>query len=353
MSILNLLLNFAPVTLTGNTSLHIGCRPYTEDRLNDLRAEHWQTHVFKREAKDDTIIDIPVAPGAEPLGNITMEVDLKDRWWYWRPLLRAALVRAFYGKREIARDYPVEVLGDAKRNLISHERLPDWVQQRSLVQFVPRTLYSSKGSAFFGLLCDVRTRNLLLSSCEDLIAAEISPIGRYVLVDLPARDQRIADWPQNVGRVRAIDGDTLILEDHRDGFDSVAATSARLTANRTNFDWCVSELLGAAATHVLNDAANRAAELHRGPGRVKMIEDTLAFLRNQTLEAVPGAAFQIGTLIDSKHPGFPTSEMIDRPTLLFDPSGMRTDHWSERGLKDNGPYDQRTFRTVIDTKLST
>ena len=343
MSIPNLLLNFAPVTLTGNTSLHIGCHPYTEDRLSDLRAEHWQTHVFKRDAKDDTIIDIPVAPGAEPLSAFTMEVDLNDRWWYWRPLLSAALVRAFYGKREIARDYPVEVLGDAKRNLISHERLPDWVQQRSLVQFVPRTLYSSRGSPFFGLLCDVRTRNLLLSSCADLIAAEISPIGRYVLVDRPAPDQRIADWPQNVGRVRAIDGDTLILQDHRDGFDTVAATNARLTANRTNFDWCVSKLLGAAATHVLDDAAHRASELHCGPGRLKMIEDTLAFLRNQTLEAVPGAAFQIGTLIDSKRPGFPTSEMIDRPPLVFDPSGMRTDHWSERGLKDNGPYDQRTF----------
>ena len=79
------------------------------------------------------------------------------------------------------------------------------------------------------------------------------------------------------------------------------------------------------------------------PGRLKMIEKTLVFLRTQTLEAAPGAKFEIGTLLDSKRDGFPTSEMIERPSLVFDPSGMRTDYWSERGLKANGPYDQRTF----------
>ena len=149
------------------------------------RAEFGQTHVFKRDGKDDTIIEIPVAAGAEPLSDKSMEIDLKERRWYWGPLFNAALVRAFDGKREIARDYPVEILGSTKLNYISHERLPDWVQKRSLLQFVPRTLYSPKGRPLFGLLCDARIRNLLLASCTDLIAAGVSPVGRYVLVDRP------------------------------------------------------------------------------------------------------------------------------------------------------------------------
>ena len=194
-----------------------------------------QTHVFKRDGKDNRIIEIPVAAGAEPLSDKSMEVDLKENWWYWGPLLNAALVRAFHGKREIARDYPVEVLGSAKLNYIRHERLPEWVQKRSLLHFSPRTLYSPKGRPLFGLLCDARMRNLLLASCTDLIAANVSPVGRYVLVDRPARDSRIAHWPQNVGRVRAIDGDTLILEDHREGFETVAAAGARLSAGRGRF----------------------------------------------------------------------------------------------------------------------
>ena len=184
-------------------------------------------------------------------------------------------------------------------------------------------------------------RNLLLASCTDLIAANVSPVGRYVLIDRPPRDSRIAPRSQNVGRVRAIDGDMLILEDHREGFETVAAVDARPSAGRVDFDWCVAQLLGSAAEKVLDDASARAAKLHRGPGRLKVIEETLEFLRTQTLEAVPGAVFDIGILLHSKQAGFPTSEMIERPALVFDPAGMRTDHWSERGIKANGPYDQR------------
>ena len=337
------MLNLAQVTLSGEMTLKVGYCPYEKDMLNDLRAEFAQTHVFKRDGQDDRIIEIPVVAGAEPLSDKSMEVDLREAWWYWAPLLNAALVRAFYGRREIARDYPVEILGSEKKNYIKHERLPDWVQKRSLLQFVSRTIYNPKGRPIFGLVCDARVRNLLLAPCSELIAAGVSPVGRYVLVDRPARDSRVADWAQNVGRVRAVEGDTLILEDHREGFESVPAAEARLSAGRVDFDWCVAEILGSAAEKVLDDASARAAELHGGPGRLKMIEETLAFLRNETLEAVPGAPFEIGALLDSNRDGFPNSEKIERPSLVFDPSGMRTDHWSERGIKANGPYDQRTF----------
>ena len=235
VSISNLMLNFAPVTLAGKTTLNVGYRPYEKDMLNDLRAEFAQTHVFKRDGKDNRIIEIPVSAGAEPLSDKSMEVDLKESWWYWGPLLNAALVRAFHGKRKIARDYPVEVLGSAELNYIRHKKLPEWVQKRSMLQFSPRTLYSPKGRPLFGLLCDARMRNLLLASCTDLIAANVSPVGRYVLIDRPARDSRIAPWPQNVGRVRAIDGDMLILEDHREGFETVAAADARLGGGQGRF----------------------------------------------------------------------------------------------------------------------
>ena len=343
MSISNLMLNFAPVSLSGETILNVGYRRYNRNALYELRAEFAQTHVFKRDGRNNRIIEIPVAAGAVPLSDKCMEVDLKENWWYWGPLLNAALIRTFHGKREIVRDYPVEVLGSVERNYIRHNNLPEWVQMRSLLQFSPRTLYRPKRQPLFGLVCNARIRNLLLASCTDLIAVNVSPVGRYVLVDLPARDSRIAPRPQNVGRVHAIEDDMLILEDHREGFETVATADARLSAGRIDFDWCVTQLLGSAAEQVLENARIRTAELHCGPGRLKMIETTLAFLRTQTLEAVPGVMIEIGTLLNSNETGFPTSEMIQRPSLVFDPSGMRTDRWSERGIKNNGPYDQRTF----------
>jgi hypothetical protein len=37
------------------------------------------------------------------------------------------------------------------------------------------------------------------------------------------------------------------------------------------------------------------------------------------------------------------TEAIQKPLLVFDPSGTKTDRWNEHGLDQYGPYDQRTF----------
>ena len=343
MSISHLALNFASVRLSGETTVVVGYRGYNKEQLDGLRGEFAETHVFKRDGRNETIVEIPVAEGAEPLSDKRMVIDLQDQYQLWRSLFSAALVRTFDGKREIARDYPVQILGSAEKNYIRHRRLPEWVQKRTLVELAPRTIFNANGRPRFGLLCSARTRNFLLASCAELIAAGISPIGRYVLMDHAARDSRIRDWAQAVGRVRAIEGDTLILDDHREGHETVAASDVRLSGYRVDFDWCVTQLLGSEAEKTLADAHVRAAQLHGGPGRLKMIEDTLAFLRTQELCAVPGAEFEIGALLESGDSHFPNTEMIARPALLFDPSGTRTDTLSERGIKRNGPYDQRTF----------
>ena len=339
----NLKLNFASVSLSGDTEIHVGFRPFESDILSSLRKEFGETHVFRTDRENDTIIDIPVAQGAEPLSDKTMEIDLQETHWHWAALLNAALIRTFSGKREIARDFPVEVLGSAQRNFISHGELPEWVQKRSLLEFTPRTIFGSDGQPQFGLLCDARVRNLLLATCDQLIKVGISPIGRYVLIDHPPIDPRLGLRPQTVGRVASISDGQLVLEDHREGFDTVEASRARLSGSKVDFDWCVRTLLGGEADRVLNDAKLATSQLHSGPGRLRMIEETLGFLRDQSMEAVPGVQFEISELLDSKSPSFPMRELIKKPALVFDPSGTRTDSWNERGIKANGPYDQRTF----------
>ncbi len=339
----NLRLNFAPVKITGETIIQVGYRSFEKDILSDLRREFAKTHVFRTDRQDDTIIDIPVVPGAEPLSDKVIELDLRETHWHWPSLMNAAIVRAFSGKREIARDYPVEVLGSAKRNFIGHDGLPAWVQKRSLLEFTPRTIFGSDSKPHFGLLCDAKVRNLLLATCDQLIEVGLSPLGRYVLVDHPPNDPRLTLRPQIVGRVASISDGQLVLEDHREGYETVEANKARLSGSKADFDWCVRVLLGNDAERVLKEANLGASQLHAGPGRLKTIEETLGFLRDDSLEAVPGVQFEIAQLLDSRSPSFPTREMIKKPSLVFDPSGTRTDDWNERGIKANGPYDQRTF----------
>ncbi len=336
-------INFVPVDLNGGTLINVGYRPYDEEVLRDLRAEFGTTHVFKREWEDDTIVDIPVVPGAKPLADKVFEVDLSQVRRYWAPLLNAALLRLFEGRRDITRDYPVEVLGNPAGNFIHHEELPDWVRILPLLQFTPRTLYGPGGEPRFGLLCDARTRAQLLANGAELMARGLSLVDRYVMVDLPARDPRLSERALTVGRVKAVEGETLILEDHRDGYDSVPIKDARLTASRVDFDWCVSALIPNVARKVLADARQNISALKSGPGRRQMIDRTLAFLKSENLEAAPGIQFEIGDWLCSRDTGFPETEMIDKPSLVFDPAGTRNDTWNERGIKRNGPYDQRTF----------
>ena len=112
MSVSSLLLNFLPVALRGETRIFVGYRPYEQETLEELRQEFGQSHVFKRNYEDNTILEIPVITGAEPLSNTSAEEDLAKAPWLWKPLLNAALLRVFAGQREIVHDYPVSVLGN-------------------------------------------------------------------------------------------------------------------------------------------------------------------------------------------------------------------------------------------------
>ncbi|HPE29933.1 MAG TPA: hypothetical protein PLV61_02000, partial [Parvularculaceae bacterium] len=271
-------------------------------------------------------------------------IDLHNEWRYWPALLNAALLRAFAGKREILRDYPVEVLGSEKRNFITHPDLPDWVQKRSLLQFTPRTLFSGGGKPVFGLLCDVRVRDLLLASCADLLKLGLTPIGHYVLVDEVPRDMRLAPRSILVGRVRDIADGILRLDDCREGYDEVAAVDARLSADIATFNAVVRQLIPGQAERVLAASKTECASaIHCGPGRLGTLTKTLEFLRGEALEAAPGLSFKFGDFIGSKSALFPSTEVIKRPALLFNPAGTHSDTWNERGIKNYGPYDQRSF----------
>jgi hypothetical protein len=339
----NLRLNFAPITLTGELSIKVGHRAYDAELLRELRTRHRETHVVYFDRRSNVILDIPVVPSANPISTNQKTVDLAKDFWLWPSLLNAALVRMFAGRRDIERDYPVQILGSATQSLITHGSLPKWMLMRTMQEFTPRTLFDAGDKAIFGVLCDVKVRNQILASCKELIARGLTITGRYVLTDVPAHDPRVRPRAFLVGRIASIDGDDLVLDDSREGFERVSAATARLEGRTEVFDWCVHQLLGRDATRVLSEAKSRADRIHSGPGRLEAIQGVLAFLRRAALEAVPGVKFEVAELLGSQSPRFPKTETIPKPVLVFDPAGTRKATWNEGGIKQHGPYDQRTF----------
>lgn len=336
-------LNFTPVMLEGDTKVAAGRQSYDADRLSALRAEFRDTHVFFRDGKNESILDIPIVPDREPLGNVEEQIDLNIERRLWHVLLSAALVKTFNGVRDILSDRPVSVVGSASRGLLLHPDLPDWIQRRTLLRFDTRTIHTGNRGAF-GLVCETRLKSFIRAPCAVLIERGIPLVGRYVRIEQPAHDPRLMDQMKLVGRVASVSGDDLLLEDHADGYATVRADRAFIEPRREIVDDCVLRLLGDRAHAVLTESERRSSVFHSGPGRKEQIVEALKYLREKAaLEAVAGTRFVIGGMLSSEDKTFPVTETIAKPVLVFDPSGTRKDDWNERGLKKNGPYDQRTF----------
>ncbi len=151
-------LNFAPLNITGNTSILVGRQPFDSERLADLRAEFVDTHVFHRSGLDDTIIDIPIVKDIAPLGNVSETIDLLRERRLWPTLLSASLLRTFGGVRDIMSDRPVSVVGPINRGYLLHPDLPDWIQRRTLLRFDTRTIHID-GKSTFGIVCETRLKS--------------------------------------------------------------------------------------------------------------------------------------------------------------------------------------------------
>lgn len=337
-------LNFAPIGLTGETATLIGRQPYNLDRLNELKSEFADSHVFRRDGFNDSIIDIPIIAGRDPIGNIQEEVDLRYQHWLLPTLLSAALIRAFSGTRDILSDRPVAVVGATSKGLVRDVELPDWIQKRTLLKFDTRTIFGADNKPMLGLVCEARLKNFINGTCADLIALGVSPIGRYVQIEETAYAPQLLKRRRLIGRVADIKNGKLVLDDHAEGYEEISADVVFLEARREIFDDCIKQILGNRAARFLTDVESKAAEFHSGPGRLGQIQEALKYLRDKAkLEAVPGAKFTFEELLSSNDGRFPKTETIAKPTLVFDPSSLRKDDWNERGLKKNGPYDQRTF----------
>ncbi|NKM99771.1 argonaute/piwi family protein [Rhizobium leguminosarum] len=339
----NLMINFAPLNVTGNTKVEIGRQPFDSDRLRDLRREFSETHVFRRDGKTDAIVDIPIVDGSSPLGNIREHVDLCHEHRLWPELFRASLLRTFSGRRLILSAYPVSIVGSASQGILRHPELPEWLEKRSMLRFDTRRL-DLDGRSVIGVICESRLKSFINVTCDVLLDAGVPLVGRYVQLQEAPSDVRLLPRRRIVGRVCAIDGNILALEDHIEGFDRVPASDVYLEPRTENVDDCVLKLLGSRAASVLSVTAANAEAFNSGPGRKIRIEEALTFLRDRAnLSPIPGASFKIGDLIRSKEQLFPTTEFLEKPVLVFDPSGTRKSDWPERSLRDDGPYDQRTF----------
>jgi len=343
-----LLLNAVSIGTDPAAKFVVGSQEYSREALERLRREHAEDYFFKRGGEDGAFIhSIPLKAGLSPIGTGSEEHLAVAAPWLVRPLALDALLRFFKALgRPIEKAHgPLQVLSQQPANLFPADAgLPGWLQRRVALTFDTRSIRTTDRETGSVLICGLRTRNVISADCATVLDAGVPLVGRYVSVFRPADDPRVSAGFSLAGKVTAIQGQRLILEDCGDGPSSIDLSGAYLEPRNENVVWCVQHLLGTRAARVLS-AADAAASRHTaGPGRLDLARKTLDYLRKQPIELAPGVPMQLGPLIGSVPNSWKLStSTIRKPTLVFDPSGTRTDHWNERGLEKHGPYDQRTF----------
>ncbi len=342
-----LLLNAVRIESDPGAKLAVGSQPFDSDLLEQLRSKHRKKYLFRRGGEEgSSILCVGLVEGLKPLGNAVNDQLANQAPRLLASLTLEALLRLFTGLgREVIGWHPLRVLSQQPSNLIpANSGLPNWLQRRVVFSFDTRTIRTSDKQSELVLVCGVRTTNQIEADCKTIVGAGVSIEGRYVTTYRPRSDERLRGKYTLAGRVTALRGSRIMLDDCGDGPSSMELADAFLENRKENLVWCAEQLIGSDAARALDTADQAASKYISGPGRLENTRKMFDYLRRQDIELAPGVPLRLGPLAGSAKGSWNFSnEVIKKPTLVFDPSGTRTDIWNERGLEKNGPYDQRSF----------
>ncbi len=228
-------------------------------------------------------------------------------------------------------------------SLPSGATLPDWLGLRVVFDFDDRLFQRGDGGRDVALVCEVHTRVILDGSVAELLTSGFDATGLYVRRTDVQDDERLLPRRSLVGRVKEASNGELLLDDHVEGLNVIPANEAFLEPRFENLERAVRALASTFADETLRRLDTRRAELASGPDRLRRIQRMFEHLRAQTAVLAPGLHAQFGSLMASKRPRFPPFEVIEKPELIFDVGGRKTQRWNQGGLDKFGPCDRYQF----------
>jgi len=338
-------LNVAPVKLP-DIEVFSGRQPFqSSEHLRELRGTYRDSHIFKR--RGDSIVDVPIAGSAKPLGNpeaIRLRADLGIA----SALVQDAYLRFLLSLRRVVLDFsPLEFLD--KENLLASiiggtAHFPSWIGVYVRYQICLRTFFKEGAGASLILALGVRTANVIDATCDGLIRLGLDLHHRYVQAPAAASDPRLAPWRILAGKVSEAQDNRLLLTDSREQSPSISTDEAYLEPRRENIRLCLRTLFGSDSANVIQRLEARISHVTSGPERLRKAREVIAYLAKQQLELVPGATFRLGDILEQSRTGsvFPATSCETGAVYVFD-HGTHTTTWHDKGLCDHGPYDQRTF----------
>lgn len=343
-------LNVVPLEIP-DYLLKVGVLPFEgRDALRALRTRHVGTHVFKRGRLDGRDVILAVALDGSSCAIAAEHKMLKtdENLGLVRALVDEYFLRAFAGKRELVAYDPLEILStDVKQDFLAQgangSAVPLWLTAKLSHQIETRTFGFDRQEPFVGLVLNHRTFRRIDRSCEDLRRDGLDLTGLYVVEKIPRADQRFSPQLRLVGRVNRSDGDRLLLDDFRDGRDSVLATEVQPEANFQSFQRCLQLAFGKAAQAVDERLFALQTAARNGPRTFEEVSRVADRLGQRKLELLPGFFVSVRPPLSERQPGFPPVSRCPPALLVFDPTLSKPATSNKLEILSGGPYSQRGF----------
>lgn len=339
-------LNSVLVMIPQGVPLVVGQQPYRDrEQLNELRDRVRETHLVKRSG--ECIECIAYTKGGETIGK-EFSVEAAERPDIAQRLLSEWLVRSLAPYRVTrGKGGVIRYTSDLKNSNILNQVLPSGVQvpdgigRRIAADFDVRQVRGKSGKLRVVVCIDIRTRVTIDCPLSVLVKLGFKPVGFYVQRDF---ESTAGVHKRLTGRIQAIEGDTLILDDHDDGFETLPMAKAWLEPRAENLEQVMRAIVGSRWRVISEKLNDRASERIGGGARLKLIDDWVMKLRSLPSDIAQGVCIGFDkTVMRADGPKFPHYELYERPRLVFDVGLTKTDTSNQSGLDQFGPYNFEQF----------
>lgn len=342
-------LNAVPVGFDHKAKLRIGRVPYVMGPdLDALRDEHRGVHLVRTRTGEYT--EVIARTDADLPGDV-LEVEAGEVPHIVAGLVREWLLDHLLGlKRPVMlRHHRVMLISNKDTDDLLHTsapngvKLPAWLGVRVAYTFDDRVVVRADGHRDVVLVCEARSRIFIDAPVSDLLERHMNVTGLYVRRNSSQSDARLMPRRELVGRIREVDGSDLRLDDHIDDVEMIAAKEAFLEPRAEVLERVLRVVEPHCWSDIVTKLSRKRATVASGPDRLKRMATMFEYLAKQKPLLAPGLAVDFGSMISVRRDRFPPSETIEKPELIFDLGGRKTDRWNQRGLDTHGPSDRYQF----------
>ena len=351
-----MLINFFPLKFDFD-EYEINCVEYSEEYFKHLRSEYNSTHSFFNIGSK---IYISNKDGEEL--NIG---DLQKVKLYQDEKITSALIKHIFFRTNKDRFasliplqfYPYKICSTKTKNNLVYELLPDELRNSlkyTKIISVQLRMLNINGNAQFGFVIDNNWQWQFDVDCFKLFKDGFSLEGKEVIHSepIPGLEGILAPDSSFVGNIKKVEnGNAIVFTNEGDRIFPLDELFLRKSKNNI-YSYLSYKLGENKADEIYDRLKEKKGVVYSGKNQYNEIFDvakTFCFEKEEPVIYLNKDGFSF--TINSKGYHFENTYNIKNPIYLFDPSGIRTEYYPDKGLTQHGPWDSSINSEIKTTNI--